>query len=366
MSAFFALFFTVCFFALVIELREIKAYRGLIYFFLTILIILFSGLRAQGVGADDISYVEQFSRVHSYFSPFDGKFSYSLDDENMEVGYVALSALVKYFTDDYTYLFLLVAAISVGINAYNYYQYSAYPLLVLLLYFAHPFLHKDMNAIRSAIAAAILLFSIKQLYFKNDKKVFLIILLASLFHISSLAAFFPYFLYKINFFSKRNILIGLIASTVIGFFGAGHIILNNLPDMGLLTQKLSYYLAWEIYNYSLGLFDLVNIKNIIILTLALFFWGRMESKVPYFNVLIAFYASAVFFRIIFNDFALVAGRVSSVIGITEVILLASFVSCFKNKAIASIPIIFYASLMLVMNLANPVWGSGQYSVSIFK
>ncbi len=91
----------------------------------------------------------------------------------------------------------------------------------------------------------------------------------------------------------------------------------------------------------------------------------MIDRVPYFNTLILFYALAVSLRIMLSDFAIVAARLSSMLGIVEVILIPSLLVCFKNKILLTVFIIFYALFIFTLNLINAPFGSAIYELSIF-
>ncbi len=115
--------------------KELKRYK-LIFLLLTVLyLILFAGLRNIGVGEDDGNYIRAFLNILDYYDPINGVFTYSMVELNMEYGYVVINSLIRYITDSYTVLFLVISILSVTINAYNYNKYSKYVFLVLLLYF---------------------------------------------------------------------------------------------------------------------------------------------------------------------------------------------------------------------------------------
>lgn len=345
--------------------KELKRYK-LIFLLLTVLyLILFAGLRNIGVGEDDGNYIRTFLNILDYYDPINGVFTYSMVELNMEYGYVVINSLIRYITDSYTVLFLVISILSVTINAYNYNKYSKYVFLVLLLYFVHTYLYKDLNQIRAGLAAAILLFTIKPIHERKNLKTLVLVIIASLFHLSSvmvlLVLVFKHFLK-----SKKSILILMVISIIIGLFGIGHKVLNLLPNLGPLSTKLNFYLEYTQYNYSIGLLDITNIKNVFFLSLFLILWNRLESRVPYFQTLILFYAISVCFRLIFSDFAIIAGRLSSVLGIVEVILIPSLLVCFKNKILITSLIIIYAFVILYINLLTSPFGSGIYETSIFN
>lgn len=363
MMPYFITFILLAFFSLSQFIKEINNIRLLLFIFSTLHLIAFAGFRKAGVGFDDFNYVEVFQNVHQILDPIEGRLYYSLKDLHMEYGYVFLNSLIRYFTDSYTVLFFIVASISVGINSLNYYKLSKYPFLVQLLYFSHYYLLRDMNQIRAGIASAIILFTIYTIYEKKTLKTITLILLASLFHMSAIIAVLP--LFVSIFFKKwemaldrKKIILLLAISVIIGSQGMGHLLTKSLPDLGVLTIKLNPYLEWEEYNYALGLLDITNIKNISILLILLLLWNRLERKVQYFHILILFFVLGVCFRLAFNDFAIIAGRMSSVLTSVEVILIPSLITCFRHKVVITILVILYSFGLLYLNLLSPI---GRFS-----
>ena len=109
----------------------------------------------------------------------------------MEPGYVFVNAVVNTFTSNYIFLFLTAALISIGITIYNYYRYSTYVLLSILLDLVHTYLYRDMNQVRAGIAAAIGLFLIAQIHNREHLKSYGTLLLSGLFHVASLSLVIP-------------------------------------------------------------------------------------------------------------------------------------------------------------------------------
>lgn len=262
MTPYIATFFMLALLSFTQFTKELKKYRLLFFLFATMYLIAFAGLRKAGVGADDGNYIETFKNVHEFLDPINGIFTYSLIELNMEYGYVLLNSILRYLTDSYTILFLLISFIAVYINSLNYYRYSNYVFLVLLLYFVHTFLYRDLNQVRAGIAAAILLFSIHTIHENQKIKTIFIILGASFFHLSSIIVFLP-LIFRNYINTKKIVFILLTTSIIFSFFSVGHLILNSLPNLGPISVKLNYYLEYTEYNYNLGLLDITKGTSLI-------------------------------------------------------------------------------------------------------
>jgi hypothetical protein len=344
--------------------KGLKRYKLLLLLFITIYLILYTGLRNKGVGPDDISYYTMFMYKTPLLDEWlFGNFTYDIKELYMEPGYVFINSFLKIFTDDYRILFLTISFISIGLAVYNYFSYSKYIFLTLLLFFVHTFLYRDMNQIRAAIAASISLFLISQIYNREHIKVFFTLFIASTFHIASLVLIFAYILSFIKITRKKVIIVYIIA-IVFGLIGVSQIIINIIPGGGFLAMKLYSYTATERYATAVSLFDITNIKNSFILLIIIIFWNKLKNIIPYFSTMVLFYLLAVIIRIAFYDLGVIAARLSTFFGIVEVIIIPYFIYLFKQKIIPIIMIILYAFLMLYLNLFIKE-GIHPYELSIF-
>jgi hypothetical protein len=349
MIPYFIVFYIIAIFGFLAFIKDQANFKLIIYVYCVILLVLFSGLRNIGVGADDISYVDKFFEVPGLLSWIDGSYVYSFSSTWMEPGYIFLSALIRTFTDDYSYLFLAVSLFSVAIASYNYYRLSPFIYLTLLLFFVHTFLYRDINQIRSACAAALGLFLISQIYYRQHIKIIFTIFCCALFHTASLSFFIVYFLSFIKITKKRLIIL-VFFGFILGVLGVSNVLLSNMPGLGFITVKLISYSVSDTYVESTSLLDITNIKNIVIFFSLIYFWNRISPKVKYFNVMMLFFALCTFWRLAFSDFGIFAARIATFFGIVEVILIPCLLLAFKNKIIPMFIIIIYAFVTLYLNL----------------
>lgn len=348
MSSYIYLFILISLCSFISLLQTDKKINLSCYFFCTIALILFAGLRNSGVGDDDANYVQKFHEIPDISHWIWGSYKYTFADAWMEPGYIFIGALIKFFSTEYIFLFLTIALFSVGIASYNYYRYTKYALFAILLFYVHTYLYRDINQIRSAVAAAIGLFLIYSIHHKQYIKSLFIIFLASTFH---MAAFSYVVVVLLSFLSigRKTMAISVVISIFVGAVGISYLLLSMLPGMGYITEKLLDY-ADSGYAESVKLFDITNIKNLVIFFACILFWDRLSEKVPFFKTLMLFYFIAVSWRILFNDFGIFAARISTFFAVVEVLLIPSFFYIFKNKIFISIVIISYAFLTLYINL----------------
>lgn len=348
MTPYLVVFGWLAFFSVAQNTKQFSYLKPFFFILSALLLIFFAGFREAGVGADDWNYVTKFLEVPDISYWINGDFTYSFSETWMEPAYIALGAMIRFFTSNYIYLFLVVSIFSVGLASYNYYKLSKYVFLVLVLFFVHTYLYRDINQIRAAIAAAIGLFLIPQIHYRQHFRVIGTICLAAAFHMVSLSLFLVYFLSFFKVTNKR-LISGYLISLVLGGVGISTLLLNVLPNLGHITTKLTGY-ANSQYADTVSLFDITNIKNsFIFLTLVSLRW-RIKDKAPYFDVTLLFYFIAVTWRIAFSDFGIFAARVATFFGIVEVLIIPTLIYAFRQKFIMTIFILIYAFLTLHLNL----------------
>ena len=335
-------FFTFLDFTKNKELKQIKLILVVVVF---ITLSLFAGLRSEYVGADYFSYIKMFESAPNLDNIFDLQ-SFSL--VSTEPFYYALNIFTKTLFNSYFSIFLLTALLAVGINSYNYNKYSPFVILSLLLYFSHFFLYKEMTQIRTGLASAILLFSIQYLY--NYKiKYFGVVLIASMFHVGALIFLPLYFFYKSNI-SNQTYYKLLVFSIILYLLVDSKNIMLMFNDIGILPPAVYNYLTWDRYNYELGLFNPVTVKQFLVVLFLLKHRNLLSEKVNYFDAMLYLYITSTAWLILFADFAIFAARLASFLSIVEVILLPSIIYVFKQKRLFYFAIWIYALMMLYLNI----------------
>jgi hypothetical protein len=329
-------------------LKEFRKNRGFIFFSAVLTLIFFAGLRVEGIGSDDHNYVQIYESIPSFQELF--SIDTKLSEYRKEIGYIIINVFIKSISDSYTILFLIIAIISVGLASHNYKKYSRFCFLTLLLFFVHPFLYRDMNQMRAAIALAICLYSIPYIEEKKFINFVIVILVASSFHLVAIAMFLPFVLSRFNIGRIKAIVMVLI-SFLLGFISISSVILSFIPAINSsITSSLINYSNSEMYSATLGMFNITNIKSMFIFTLLTIFYEKLIKRQPFFNTMYMMYALSLAWRIAFNDFAIIAGRVGTVFEIVEVILIPSFILLLSNKFLGHFFVVFYAFLMLCLNL----------------
>lgn len=364
MTPYFIIFGIIAFLTFLEPLKGLERTRFIAMCVVAGILTLFAGLRGVDATPDTVNYVYNFLRtpglVGSSIEQFVRAYNSGI---GYEVGYFLLSSLVRSFSDSYTVFLVIVAGLAVGITTFNYYRYTPYVFLALLLYFAHVYLRREMVQIRAGVAAAIGLFLIQQFKERDHLKIAITIAVAMCFHLASVIYVLAYGCSFLNL-NRKRIVVGLAVALVLGAIGISGMFVSLLPRIGPITSDIHGYYDSQ-HAYELGILDITNIKNLAIMAVVLVYWGKMEDRLPYFDVLVTMMSLATVWRLTFSDFAVFAGRGATFFAIAEVLLLTGFVSVFEHKTVVRIVLIIFAFLMLYLNLTVEEVHFLPYETAVF-
>lgn len=316
--------------------------------FSAIYLALFAGLRV-GVGPDQASYVEIFNAVPNIFDISEYNSLFSIHGE---YGYLFINMIVKIFSDNPSFIFVLVAFFAVLLNINSYLLYSNNTLLCIFIYFVHGFMYREMIQIRQGVASAIVLFAVRYIVDRKFAKYFIAILLATSFHFGAIIALIAYFIYKPQVKKKSLYLLLIIAilTSEIHFIMP---MLVFLSAFNVLPSQLTTYIGWDLYNYSLGgLKNPTTFKQVLICLICFYYYKNLVSTSQYFKPMLYMYLMSTVWLLVFNDFAILAGRTGSYLSVCEPILVSNFM--FINKSynhIILLLIILAYTVILYLNLS---------------
>lgn len=194
---------------------------------LSIPMFLLSAFRDTSIGPDTISYYYSFNYISNYSS-----LSEAIASSRMEPGYVALNYFFSYLGLTYFHMQIVISAFVIGSIAYFVYLYSDSVAFSFFLFLANNLLFGTMNVVRMWIAVSILLFSIRPIQSGKVLQFCFMIMIASLFHYSSLIflLLYPFTKIKINF---KKIAVSFLISVLICVFA--------IPFFTYLTNKIGNY-----------------------------------------------------------------------------------------------------------------------------
>lgn len=223
-----------------LELAEKKIINK--YFFLLIMIILISvaGLRWQ-VGTDYIAYAMGYKGNIENLVDSIIKFN--------EPGINIISFISSLIYNDYATMFFISSILTVGLSVWTIYKYSDYFSISILLYIFAGAWNGSFNGVRQYLACAVLFAGHRYIIKREFRKYFMIVFLASTFHISALSMIVLYFVPRRQLKHKDIILLGIFIILGLSLYDPALELVNNVlmnsnrnplsTENSYLTQQVS-------------------------------------------------------------------------------------------------------------------------------
>ena len=314
---------------------------------IAIILVALAGLR-EGVGIDIRSYYQDFLLIKNG--------TLSVSNINLELGY----SLLNYISPSFRWLLLTMAILCVGIRfkAFKKNQIK-YLVLAIFFYYGTDYLFYDMGIMRQGLSISICLFSLPMVE-KRDKRFFIYIVIAALFHISA-------FLFVLIWFISNKEYTRRFYCTCIGvatvFFLGGIVytgILNQIINSigsAYLKHKFNKYMTYSQVDLTISF-----VRRVVFLILFVEAFKRRGIRLG--SVLLpkrqvkdttwlhinGYFLSVVLFGIFTPLFSSVAGRMTSMF-----YTLHSFVYCDmledKHQQIANL-VWFIAFTLLLFETFN--------------
>lgn len=283
--------------------------------------------------------------------------SYVIDlkDKYYSLGQEPFFNIIKYLSQNifssYYGAFAIYAIISLTLR-YNYIKH--YPTIILsciLVYVSNLLVLQDMIAIRSAIAACLLLYLVDAKKNYKYKRYFIIILIAICFHYSAIIFFIILGLsnQKVHKRIYISLLIISYILTLSGFAFASILgkTLNSL-NLGVIALHFNNY-----SDEHLNIFNLLQIGHIIICLYAWIKINKIITKYPNSLLFLKIYTLALCLLPLFSDLISVGIRLSELFLSVEIILVPMiFTSTIKKVSTQKIILILYSIIIFTFTVFN--------------
>lgn len=154
-----------------------------------------AGFRSSSVGADTPGYVRSFQNAQPLdWNSFIGLFG------KKEPLYYTLTGTLRHITDNYTVLFLIIAAFFITAVCYFIKKYSSNILISFILFMSMGYFSFSMAGLRQTIAMGFMILALDRIINKKYLSFVILILIATGFHVTSLI----FFLVGIVYFVPLN------------------------------------------------------------------------------------------------------------------------------------------------------------------
>jgi hypothetical protein len=334
-------------------IKKIENYKLFLFYILIIVLAVFAGFRTNT--PDTNNYINKYLSISTEL-----KDSYKESiSNNHELGYILYMKIYKNLGLSYRTFLMCTSLFTLGIFGLFIYRYAIYPFSSLLLLYNFLFLPIFMAQIRASIALSLGLISLY--FFLNSKliKSFVILSIASFFHMSIMVFFFLYCIYYIfkKIRNKTIFFIVMIFLILTLYFLPFDIFFDFILEMfsknSLVGLKMDFYLK-STYLSGLDNFSLLLFVDIFVLLLIYIKKGQLKNIDNY-----DFFIIMLLFNIMFNVLSFKIGiiqRLSDLFIISKIIFYPIVFNIYiKNKylrIIVAYILITYGSLFFNNYLKN--------------
>lgn len=334
---FLAYFFIVLILSTLIDLVRIQEIiKKIIFFSLGFAMVVFASFRYGD--RDYLNYI----RYYEWINPIN-IFNYN-ELKNVEIGYLLLNSIYKYFDLNYIFLFATISVFSIGLFI-TYFKDYKYRFSALLIYFSHLYLLRDLMQIRAGLAANILLYSYRYILNRKFYPFITIVLLASLFHYAAFI-FIPFYYLYPWLIKNYRILYILLGSFILGFLLNQDVLRAIFYKLGI--DRINIYLSYGNEEFKeLGLLNPVLIKNGLLFFMIYLKKDILIEKISQINVFLVSIGIASIWLATFNNYSLFAGRTATFFSTIEAILLPCLYYIFPSKMFCWLIILVFSIIAFV-------------------
>jgi hypothetical protein len=264
-------------------------------------------------------------------------FSYYMDTmNNIEIGYRILNSIIKSLSGNLQVIFLITSVFSFyALNEFIK-KNSSYKLLSLLIYYSIFFMNFNMSIIRQGIAFSLFLLAFDSLLKRKLIKYLSFILLAALFHISSLILVPVYFIYH---FKYSRLLYCLLIGLAIFLRILNVKLMLNIGTIlqDFLGRDILLYISPE---YQVGIFSFGNLERMIVFLIILFLGKNILKKRENISVLFSLYIIYIMLNFLLYESEIVLSRIRFFFQIPYIIILPLFIEAVRENLTKSLVIIY--------------------------
>lgn len=237
-------------------------------------LIIFTGLRADNVGADTLVYVSAID-TYSCFD-FNNLITIgSIYPYRFEIGYLWITKICAYLGIGHTTFLILMSVLIYAPTYILFYRYSPYPILSIAIYFGLGLFEYSLGIFRQYIAISILLLGINFILQKRLLRWTICLGIAMLFHTSAVLCYPLYFIY--HFKLKRIFWLTIVLQPILHFASVSIIVFftsffpKYFTYFGKNDELSGTTSMLIIYNILLGICYLYNQKRDVLVDSMNFF-----------------------------------------------------------------------------------------------
>jgi hypothetical protein len=322
----------------------------LVLFFIMVLLSAHAGFRGEINDLDAVAYFSWYRDLQSLgFLEFVDRFRYLglfYDDgiNQFEVGFTMLGFLSSILGFSSAQFIFICATFSIIVKILCFFRYFKNSLIFLICsvwYISYHYLLMEMNAVRIGLAIAIVLLGFSHLV-RGNLKALIFIVIASLFHISSIILILLFVLNKITVTNKIIFLYILGASIIVSYFPVHELIYFIF---GGFEKIQTYYIgltSGELYS-EINRFNIITLLNLAIFFVIFYLYRPLKSgpveKLGFYSLFISL---CCYFA--FSSLPVIAGRLSDIFGFFSVFAIGGYLIKVRPLGISGSFILIISAL----------------------
>ena len=309
-------------------------------YFLSLILFIILGFRDITTGNNDgENYYSLFLLGEDYMT-----------EHNVELFYVLINSFLIKYGLSFQWVLIVMSFISIACIFYAAHRSTRTEFKVIVFFVLLTYYFYNFNAMRQMTSISILILSYTYLYDKRIRAFLILVIVASLFHKSSLIALLLLFFYKDKVqFSHPVASLLLISSFIIGGFNLAAPLLGQLEV--LFPEK---YLARANEETIVG--SSFSISKLLLTVFFIYIYGKIDKRDLYLKIALL---GIVLFN--FMSFSVVALRIAYPLTTAQILLYSStpFVKV-KNDKQLNLIILAYAVFLYYYMLVHNISGVLDY------
>ena len=324
----------------ILENEEEYTYKTYVYWGLAIILVAIAGLREVGLDHDSENY--EYIFTHSDPDVF----------ELLEPSYLFISYILSFFTDDIHVLFLVYACLGVLVKMKAIKELTPLYFLPIIVYLGNYFMLHEMTQIRAGVAASMLLMSIRPMTEGRKWVATGWLLIALLFHFSSIVLF-PLLFLSTTEMSFRSKLIWGSTIPAVYLLYLVHLDPFHIIPIPAFSEKIEIYQELKdkgIAGEDIFVFNYLQLFRIAIFYYTLYFYDVIKQYNKYLPLLTKMMAISIASYVFLSGIPILAIRVSELFGIVDIIMFVNLYYTLKPSYVVKGIIVLLAAALFYLDV----------------
>lgn len=341
----FYIFLLLLFVFGVLELFDQNNDKYILYLISFFIFCIFSGLKFN-VGTDYQTYKNYYDYSNN------PKY---LIENGVEPGYIYLMYCFRVLSIGFIGFWFIISCINFSFKYYIFKKYSPLLFASLLIYFVGLFMERDFDGIRQGLSIGICYLTIPYILKRKFWPFFILVLLASTVHASSLIFLPAYFIFRIKL--RNNLIyfvVLLLISLVLFNISFTKLIINILPD-SMIKSRIETYMSFSDGQYAKKVGISVGILfRVVVLCLFTYLHKKIEVEERLYQFLRNGFFIGISISLLFNDFDILSHRLAYIYRELQIFIVPILIVSIpkKNWQLVALLFIFLYSTALLYRVLN--------------